>query len=185
MASLGYVRVSTREQHADLQQNALAAAGVTKIFADIGVSGSKTERPELDRLLDQVREGDVLVVWKLDRLGRNTRHVLEVIEHLHQQGAGFRSLTEGLDTTGPMGKAMLTIMAAFAELERSTMLERTRAGLEAAKARGRLGGRPRALDAKKLATLRRLSDSGQYTRAEMAAMLHVSEATVYRALASG
>jgi len=183
MALIGYARVSTREQNADLQETALSAAGVSRVFLDPGVSGSKTQRPELDRALDQIREGDVLVVWKLDRLGRNTRHVLEVIEQLHQRGAGFRSLTEGLDTTGAMGKAMLTIMAAFAELERSTMLERTRAGLDAAKARGRVGGRPRALDEKKLASLKRLSSSGDYTRAEVAAMLHVSEATIYRALA--
>ena len=122
------------------------------------------------------------MVWKLDRLGRNTKNVLEIIEDLNLRGVGFRSLTEGLDTTGPMGKAMITIMAAFAELERSTMLERTRAGLDAAKAKGRVGGRPSVVDAKKLEKIRKLAASGDHTRAEIADMVKISPATLYRVL---
>jgi DNA invertase Pin-like site-specific DNA recombinase len=181
--NIGYVRISTREQSTQLQDDAMAAAGITKVYADIGVSGSLASRPEFDKALAHLREGDVLTVWKLDRLGRNTRNVLEVVEGLTARGIGFRSLTEGLDTSGPMGKAMLTVMAAFAELERSTMLERTHAGLAAAKAQGRVGGRPRALDAKKLAQVRKLVKSGDHTRAEIAKMVGISPATLYRVLA--
>ncbi len=183
MTNLGYVRISTKDQNTDLQDAAMAQAGVTKVYTDRGVSGSVASRPELDRALDHLREGDVLVVWKLDRLGRNTKNVLEVIEQLSAKGVGFRSLTEGLDTTGPMGKAMLTILAAFAELERSTMLERTRAGLDAAKARGRVGGRPSTIDAKKLDKIKKLVASGDHTRAEIADMVKISPATLYRVLA--
>lgn len=128
MAIIGYVRVSTTEQNLDAQVNALEAAGAARIFSDQGVGGSKTERPQLTAALDHLRPGDTLTVW-LDRLGRNTRHVLEVIEELESRGVGFRSLTEAIDTTGPVGKAMMTIMAAFAQLERDTIIERPRAGL--------------------------------------------------------
>ncbi|NHP16923.1 recombinase family protein, partial [Rhodococcus sp. IC4_135] len=121
MAVIGYARVSTTEQNAQLQLDALKAAGAARIFTDHGVSGSKTARPELDACIDHLREGDVLTVWKLDRLGRNTVHVLQLIEELTEHGIGFRSVTEGLHTDGPMGKAMLTIMAAFAQLERVSM----------------------------------------------------------------
>jgi DNA invertase Pin-like site-specific DNA recombinase len=183
MTSIGYVRISTKEQNTDLQDAAMAAAGVKRVYTDRGVSGSLASRPELDKALDRLEEGDTLVVWKLDRLGRNTKNVLEVIEGLTKRGVGFRSLTEGLDTTGPMGKAMITIMAAFSELERSTMLERTRAGLDAAKAKGRVGGRPSVVDAKKLEKIRKLSSSGDHTRAEIADMVKVSRATLYRVLA--
>jgi DNA invertase Pin-like site-specific DNA recombinase len=179
---IGYVRISTRDQSTQLQDDAMAAAGITKVFTDVGVGGSLASRPEFDKALAHLREGDTLVVWKLDRMGRNTRNVLEVIEGLTDRGVGFRSLTEGLDTSGPMGKAMLTVMAAFSELERSTMLERTYAGLEAAKAKGRVGGRPRALDAKKLALLKKLVASGDHTRADIAKMVGVSPATLYRVL---
>jgi DNA invertase Pin-like site-specific DNA recombinase len=134
---------------------------------------------------DRLDAGDTFVVWKLDRLGRNTKNVLEVIETLIDRGVTFKSLTEQIDlSAGPMGKAMLTILAAFAELERATMVERTRAGLDAAKAKGRTGGRPRALDDKKLARLHKLAASGDYTRAEIASMVGVSPATVYRVLAA-
>ncbi|MDT5350836.1 MAG: hypothetical protein QOH91_4123 [Mycobacterium sp.] len=110
------------------------------VAQDHRVSGSAADRPQLDSCLDHLREGDVVTVWKLDRLGRNTQHVLAVVHDLTSRGIGFRSLTEGLHTEGPMGKAMLTIMAAFAQLERDTMIERTRAGLAAAAASGRKGG---------------------------------------------
>ena len=106
MAVIGYARVSTTEQNLDLQLTALQAAGAARTFADNGVSGSTVERPQLSKALDRLEAGDVLTVWKLDRLGRNTRHVLDVIEKIREQGAGFRSLTEGLDTTGPIFTAM-------------------------------------------------------------------------------
>lgn len=183
MTNIGYVRISTKEQSTDLQDAAMVAAGVTKVYTDRGVSGSLAVRAEFTKALDRLEEGDTLVVWKLDRLGRNTKNVLEVIEDLTARNVGFRSLTEGLDTTGPMGKAMITIMAAFAELERSTMLERTRAGLDAAKAKGRAGGRPSVVDTKKLDTIKKLAASGDHTRAEIASMVKVSQATIYRVLA--
>ena len=142
MAVIGYARVSTTDQNPQLQLDALEEAGATRIYTDYGVSGATASRPHLDACLDHLREGDVLTVWKLDRLGRNTQHVLAVVDELTSRGVGFRSLTEGLHTEGPMGTAMLTIMAAFAQLERDTMIERTRAGLAAAAANGRKGGRP-------------------------------------------
>ena len=183
MTNLGYVRISTKEQNTDLQNAAMATAGITKVYTDRGVSGSLASRPEFDKVLDRLESGDVLVVWKLDRLGRNTKNVLEVIEDLMARGVGFRSLTEGLDTTGPMGKAMITIMAAFSELERSTMLERTRAGLDAAKAKGKVGGRPSVVDGKKLTKIQKLVASGDHTKKEIAEMVKISPATLYRVLA--
>ena len=182
MAAIGYARVSTTDQNPQLQLDALKAAGASRIFTDHGVSGSTTQRPELDACLDHLRGGDVLMVWKLDRLGRNTRHVLEAVEQLSSRGIGFRSLTEGLHTDGPMGKAMLTIMAAFAQLERDTMIERTRAGLAAAAANGRKGGRPRKVDDAHAARARGFREKG-IAAADIAKMLGVSRATVYRYLA--
>ena len=131
--------------------------------------------------MDHLREGDVLTVWKLDRLGRNTQHVLAVVDELTSRGIGFRSITEGLHTDGPMGKAMLTIMAAFAQLERDTMIERTRAGLAAAAANGRKGGRPRKVDDAAAKKARSLREKG-ITATDIAKMLGVSRATVYRYL---
>lgn len=183
MALIGYARVSTADQDPQLQLDALSAGGCARIFTDHGVSGAKTERPELDRCLDHLREGDVLAVWKLDRLGRNTVHVLQLIEELTQRGIGFRSLTEGLHTDGPMGKAMLTIMAAFAQLERDTMIERTRAGLAAAAANGRKGGRPRKVNDADAAKARALK-AKNVTVPDIAKMLGCSRATVYRYLSN-
>ena len=154
------------------------------MFSDHGVSGTLASRPELDKALAYVRDGDVLVVWKLDRLGRSTKNVLEVIDRLKADGVGFRSITEGLDTTGPMGQAMLTVLAAFNQLERDVIIERTRAGLAAAKAQGRVGGRPKVMDLKKTQTARTLYESGNHTVAEIAVMLGVGTATVYRYLAA-
>ena len=152
-----------------------------RIFRDQGVSGSTSERRGLDLCLDHLREGDVLTVWKLDRLGRNTQHVLAFVDGLTSRGVGFRSLTEGLHTDGPMGKAMLTIMAPFAQLERDTMIERTRAGLAAAAANGRKGGRPRKVDDADTAKARTLRNKG-VAMSDIAKMLGVSRATVYRYL---
>lgn len=181
MTLIGYARVSTMEQNPQLQLDALTQAGVTRVFTDHGVSGTKAARPQLEAVLDYSREGDTLVVWKLDRLGRNTRQVLEIVDQLNERGVGFRSLTEGLTTDGPMGKAMLTIIAAFAQLERDTMVERTRAGLAAAAANGRKGGRPPKLDPAQAARARELRDKGM-TAAEVGKVLGCSRATVYRYL---
>jgi DNA invertase Pin-like site-specific DNA recombinase len=148
------------------------------------VSGSKARRPQLDACLDHLREGDVLTVWKLDRLGRNTQHVLALVDELTSRKIGFRSITEGLHTDGPMGKAMLTIMAAFATLERDTMIERTRAGLAAAAANGRKGGRPRKINDAAAAKARSLRAKG-IAATDIAKMLGVSRATVYRYLSDG
>lgn len=182
MASLGYARVSTLEQNADLQVSALGEAGCLKVYTDHGVSGTQAKRPELDNLLDNARDGDELVVWKLDRLGRNTRNLLELVDGLESRGIHFRSLTEGIATTGPMGKAMLTIMSAFAQLERDQLAERTRAGLAAAAARGRKGGRPGVTSESE-----KVKQAGQYRTAgltppEIGKLLGVSRATVYRYL---
>lgn len=181
MAVIGYARFSTAEQNLDLQLNALKSAGAARTFADNGVSGSTVERPQLCKALDRLETGDVLTVWKLDRLGRNTRHVLDLIEDITERGAGFRSLTEGLDTTGPMGTAMLTIMAAFAQLERDTMIERTRAGLASAAANNRHGGRPRKVDDAAASRAKELKGKG-ISAADIGKMLGVSRATVYRYL---
>ena len=182
MAIIGYARVSTTDQNPQLQLDALHEAGAARVFTDHGVSGSTASRPQLDTCLDHLREGDVLTVWKLDRLGRNTQHVLAVVEDLTSRKIGFRSITEGLHTDGPMGKAMLTIMAAFAQLERDTMIERTRAGLAAAAANGRKGGRPRKVDHADSAKAHQLRDKG-LAAVDIAKMLGVSRATAYRYLA--
>ncbi|MCJ0895377.1 recombinase family protein [Rhodococcus sp. ARC_M5] len=181
MAAIGYARVSTVDQDPQLQLDALATAGALRVFTDLGVSGAKADRPQLAACLDHLRTGDTLVVWKLDRLGRDTRHVLDVISDLTARGVTFASVTEGLHTEGPMGKAMLTIMAAFAQLERDIMLERTRAGLVAAAAKGRRGGRPSKVAAADVVRARDLLSKG-LTADEIAKMLGVSRATVYRHL---
>jgi DNA invertase Pin-like site-specific DNA recombinase len=181
VAVIGYARVSTTDQNPEFQLDALREAGAARIFTDHGVSGSRPRRPELDACLDHLRDGDVLTVWKLDRLGRNTQHVLAVVEDLTSRGIGFRSLTEGLHTEGPMGTAMLTIMAAFAQLERDTTIERTRAGLVAAAANGRKGGRPRKVDDAAAAKARQLKKKG-IAVTDIAKLLGVSRATVYRYL---
>jgi len=183
MAIIGYARVSTTDQNPQLQLDALQKAGATRIYTDHGVSGSTAQRPQLDACLDHLRNGDVLTVWKLDRLGRNTQQVLAIVDQLTSRGIGFRSLTEGLHTDGPMGRAMLTIMAAFAQLERDTMIERTRAGLLAAAANGRKGGRPRKVDDADAAKARKLKEKG-IAATDIAKMLGISRATAYRYLAS-
>lgn len=183
MADIGYARVSTSEQVLDLQLSALEKAGVEKVFTDEGVSGTLASRPGLDAACDYLRDGDVLVVWKLDRLGRSTKNVLALIDTLEHRGVGFRSLTEGVDTRGPFGKAMLTVLAAFAQLERDLIAERTRAGLSEARAKGRVGGRPKALTVKDAQFIQALYDSGEYTAKEIAAKLKISVATAYRYLA--
>jgi len=183
MAIIGYTRVSRKDQDTALQDIAMAKANVDRVYSDRGVSGTLAYRPELDKALDRLDKGDTFVVWKLDRLGRNTRNVLEVIEALIERGVTFKSLTEQIDlSAGPMGKAMLIILSAFAELERATMVERTWAGLEAAKSKGKVGGRPSVIDAKRLDKIKKLVASGDHSRKEIAEMVQISPATLYRVL---
>jgi DNA invertase Pin-like site-specific DNA recombinase len=148
MMLIGYARVSTLEQNLDLQEDALKAAGCKKIYTD-KTGGAKAERPGLERALADVRPGDSLVVWKLDRLGRSLKHLIETVTDLSERGVGFRSLQEAIDTTTSGGKLIFHVFGALAEFERDIIRQRTLAGLAAARARGRKGGRPRHLDDKK------------------------------------
>ncbi len=179
MAVIGYARVSTQDQNLQLQLDALKEAGAKKVFQDQGISGAKAERPALSKLLEHVREGDEVVVWKLDRIARNTRNLLDLVDDLKALGVTFRSVTEGISTTGAMGKAMITIMGALAELERDQIIERTKAGLASAKARGRLGGRPPKVTDAKMELCRKMFREGQSAN-EIAQILGISRATVYR-----
>lgn len=181
MARIGYARVSTTDQDAALQMSALQDADCERIFVDEGVSGKDASRPQLDAMLDHLREGDTVIIWKFDRLGRNTRNLLELIEAIEFKGCGFESLTEKIDTTGPMGKAMLTIMSAFAQLERDTISERTKAGLAEAAKNNRLGGRPKAVDADDIAKAQQWKREGLPVE-KIAKYLGVSRPTVYRYL---
>lgn len=141
---IGYARISTDTQSLDLQLDTLKQAGCEKLITDTA-SGRLADRPGLEQLNQILRDGDVLVVWRLDRLGRSLKHLIELVTELESRGVGFRSLTESIDTTSPGGKLVFHMFGALAEFERSIIVERTRAGLEAARARGRLGGRKRAL----------------------------------------
>ena len=182
MGSIGYARVSTVDQNAELQHAALKAAGCHRIFTDHGVSGTRPNRPELDKMLDHLRDGDEVVVWKLDRLGRNTRNLLALIDDLERRGVHFRSVTEGISTTGSMGRAMLTVMSAFAQLERDQLAERTRAGMAAAAEHGRRAGRREVTaDHPKVRRARDLKAQG-LTPADIGTLIGASRATVYRYL---
>ena len=178
---LGYARVSTLDQHPDLQLDALAAAGCYRVFVDTA-SGALDARPELGKVLDQLRPGDTLVVWKLDRLGRSLRHLIETVGALAARGVGFTSLQEHLDTTTPGGKLVFHLFGALAEFERDLIRERTGAGLAAARARGRVGGRPPRMTPQKLAVARQLYESRQHTVAAIAKTVGVSRASIYRHL---
>ncbi|BAS18712.1 DNA-invertase hin (plasmid) [Arthrobacter sp. Hiyo8] len=179
MALIGYLRVSTHDQNLDLQRDALMHAGADRVFVDEGVSGSTIERQGLADALDYCRAGDTFAVWRLDRLGRNLTHVRNTINELRARGVHFRSLTEGLTDEGAMGKMMIDILGAFAEFERNVMIERTQAGLAAARARGHKGGRRKLLDEAKVEEMRKLKAQG-FTVARLADMFHVSEPSVYR-----
>ncbi len=179
---VGYARVSTGEQTLDLQLDALKGAGCGRVFEETA-SGAKADRPVLAEVLAYLRPGDALVVWRLDRLGRSLPHLIETVAALAARGIGFKSLTEQIDTTTPGGKLVFHVFGALAEFERDLVKERTHAGLAAARARGRLGGRPKKLgDPKKLALALALYDGGQADIATICATLGVSRATLYRAL---
>jgi DNA invertase Pin-like site-specific DNA recombinase len=178
---LGYARVSTTDQDASLQIDALTKAGCYRVFTD-KASGSLQERPELTKLLDQLRPGDTLVVWRLDRLGRSLRHLIDSLNDLQHRRVGFRSLTESIDTTSPGGRLIFHVFAALAEFERELISERTNAGLAAARARGRQGGRPALLADDKLREARRMYEQKEMTVQQIGDVLGVSRTTVYRAL---
>lgn len=153
--------------------------GIKRVYADEGVSGTLASRLQWDALLDRLEEGDEVIVWKLDRVGRNTMNVLGAVKRITDAGASFYSITEKIDTSGPMGQATLTIMAAFAQLECDTSVERTRAGLDAAKVQGRVGVAP-PRSTRKIATIKKLIASGDHSRADITRMVEVSPATLYR-----
>lgn len=179
---VGYARVSTEEQTLALQLDALKGAGCTKVFTDT-LSGAKAERPGLHQALDFVRPGDTLVVWRLDRLGRSLRNLIELMTQLQERQVGFRSLTEQIDTTTSGGKLIFHVFGALAEFERDLIRERTKAGLAAARARGRKGGRRRVLDtAQKVAMAHSLYQDKNNTVADICKALHVSRASLYRYL---
>ncbi len=181
---IGYARVSTADQTLALQEDALQQVGCERIFKDV-VSGSSTDRPGLTEALEYVRGGDVLVVWKLDRLGRSLAHLIEVVGQLQGRGVGFRSLQEQMDTTTAGGQLIFHIFGALAEFERALIRERTNAGLAAARARGRVGGRPRRLTPEQVRMAQQLMTSGESSATQVADALHVSRATLYRALQQG
>lgn len=178
----GYIRVSTADQNESLQLDALEAVGCDRLFTD-HASGKLDHRPGLDALLDRLRPGDTVVVWRLDRLGRSLRHLIELVGELEDRQVALVSLNESLDTSTPGGKLIFHLFGALAEFERDLIRERTMAGLAAARARGRHGGRPRALTPEKVETARALHSSGEHDVSAIARILCVSRATVYRALA--
>jgi len=179
---IGYARVSTNEQDTATQVAALKSAGCERIFRE-KASGGRWDRPELHRLLDQLRKGDVLVVWKLDRLSRSLRDVLTIMEQIAEAKAGFRSLSEAIDTTSPAGRMMMQMLGAFAEFERAMLRERTKAGLKSARRQGRIGGRRPKLRSQQQAEIIKMVSRGRKTAADAARLFDVHPATVSRLLA--
>ena len=175
---VGYARVSTFEQNLTPQVDALQQAGCEKTFRD-RASGAKTDRPGLGEALKYVRKGDTLLVWRLDRLGRSLIHLIETVAQLEERGIGFRSLQEAIDTTTSGGKLIFQIFGALAEFERNLIRERTQAGLAAARARGRRGGRPKALNQTKIELAYKLYDEKNHTIQEICQILGVSKPTLY------
>lgn len=177
---IGYARVSTDDQNLDAQTDALGAAGAGKVFAD-RISGTKRARPELDRMLDQLRSGDVVTVTKYDRLARSLKDLLEIVEAIGKRGAGFRSLAEDIDTTTPAGRLVFHVFASIAQFERERISERTKEGLASARKRGRVGGRPPALSVAQKDEVRRMRDEEHRAVPEIARLFKVSDRTVRRA----
>ncbi len=180
---IGYARVSTHDQTLDLQKDALSKCGCARVFSDT-ISGAQDVRPGLGEVLQFLREGDTLVVWRLDRLGRSLKHLIETVTALEQRKIGFKSLTENIDTTTSGGKLVFHLFGALAEFERDLIRERTQAGLLAARARGRRGGRPMALDTdQKVAMAQTLYADRHNTINDICKTLRVSRATLYRHIA--
>ena len=178
---IGYARVSTQDQDPELQVDALKKAGCEKIFVE-KASGAKRDRPELQAAIDYARDQDTIVVWKLDRLARSLKQLIETVEGLEDRGIGFKSLTETIDTTSPGGRLVFTIFAGLAEFERSIIKERTRAGLEAARSRGRVGGRPRSVSDEDIAAAKAMLKDPEISVRQVAKRIGCSEATLYRYL---
>ena len=178
---IGYARVSSNEQDTAAQVAALKSSGCELIFRE-KASGGRWDRPELQKLLGQVRKGDVLVVWKLDRLSRSLRDLLTIMERLQESKAGFRSLTEAVDTTTPAGRMMMQMVGSFAEFERAMLKERTKAGLDLARKEGRVGGRPPKLKPQQQKEIVRIVTNGKKTAADAARLFGVHPATVSRLL---
>ena len=183
---IGYARVSTKEQSLHLQEDALKKAGCQKIYSE-KIGGGKADRTKLNEMIGQLREGDVIVVWKLDRLGRSLRDLVNLISRFQDQGVGFQSLQDNIDTTTPTGKLTFHLFAALAEFERDIIRTRTNAGLEAARARGRKGGRPEGLSQKakdKARLAESLYNEKERSIAEICDYLSISRPTLYRYLRS-
>lgn len=178
---IGYARVSTQDQETDAQIAALEKSGCEIIFQE-KASGGRWNRPELHRLIGQLRDGDIVVVWKLDRLSRSLKDLLTLMEQIDKAGAGFRSLTEAIDTTTPAGRMMMQIVGSFAEFEREMLRERTLSGLNAARKQGRVGGRRPKLSYDQQREILRLVTSGEKTAADAARLFEVSPSTVSRLL---
>ncbi len=176
---IGYARVSTTDQNLDMQIDALTKAGCEIIHKDYA-SGAKTDRNGLEEAISSMRKDDTLVVWKLDRLGRSLKHLIEVINKLKDKDCYFKSLQENIDTTSSGGKLIFHVFGALAEFEREIIRERTKAGLAAARSRGRVGGRPRVMDSKKIALARTLIEDGSNSINDICKTLRVSRATLYR-----
>lgn len=177
---IGYARVSTDDQNLDAQTDALQAVGAERIYAE-KITGTVRNRPELAKLLDHLRPGDVIIVTKYDRLARSLRDLLDIVETIEKHGAGFRSLAEDIDTTTPAGRLVFHVFASIAQFERERISERTKEGLQAAKARGRVGGRPPALTPAQKTEARRMRDDEGRSISEIARLFKVSERTVRRA----
>ncbi|WP_072368976.1 recombinase family protein [Hyphomicrobium sp. NDB2Meth4] len=182
---IGYARVSTDDQSLALQVDALVAAGCEQIFRDEGVSGARTSRPALDMLLTTARPGDMVVAWRLDRLGRSLSHLIDLINVLRERGVGFVSLCEAIDTATPSGRLLFHVMGALAEFERALISERTRAGIAAARKRGKRLGRPKLLGTKEVQAALAALDDGCTTVAAVARQLRISRPTLARALKAG
>lgn len=178
---IGYARVSTRDQHLDLQIDALKRAGCERIYQDVA-SGAKTARPALDELLGQLRAGDLVVIWKLDRMGRSLKHLVELVRDLLARKVGLLSLNDPVDTTSAQGRLVFNIFASLAEFERELIRERTNAGLTAARARGRVGGRPKGLPVQAEATAMAVETLYRERRLSVNAIakkLHIAKSTLY------
>lgn len=178
---IGYARVSTDDQKLDLQKDALLKVGCEKIFDD-HMSGAKAERPGLTKALDMCRDGDTLVIWRLDRLGRSIKNLIELAEVLDKRGIGLMSCQESIDTNTSGGKLLFHMFGALAEFERNLLIELTNAGLVAARARGKTGGRPKALDANKRALAVKLYEEKNHTINQICSIMHVGRTTLYKYL---
>lgn len=175
---IGYARVSMHDQNLDLQKDALQEAGCEKIFVD-QLSGTVAARPGLERTMEMLREGDTLVVWRLDRLGRSLKHLIELVGEFKEKGIAFKSLQESLDTSSAGGRLIFHLFAALAEFERNLIQERTKAGLAAARSRGRKGGRKKSLNAKQRAAAVQLYKARTYSVKEICQIMGISKPTLY------